>query len=264
MYVKCTSTADACVDRYWPASVEVSDSLDASMNTIHSTLRSLQSEVGLGKEHLSLERLASNPGPYLSLLYLIMVTYDSCSNGEDKVETEATNAWARDLAYQHPEYDGLTKSQKSRLVRKIVAAVNRGTPLICDAISGEPHASFRTYLLESIEKAKVAIANSKLYLQDIPYPIPLEPCFTPNVFRQQHRQRKFAIMPLLSFRRKFVEVDVQTLATLMKGSRVLTGQGNNQATQGKFGEFFENMAKFLKVFDFSKIGKPDRYMVSHA
>jgi hypothetical protein len=132
------------------------------------------------------------------------------------------------------------RRRRSRLVTKICSAINgKHDKLQADCLSSES----LTNIQATIMHVKLQIQASKNHLSQTSHSkVLLSECFMPERRTFDKKQLLFCMMPLYSYRNKYIEIDNQTLHTLARKSCYIA-QTNDD---------------FLEIFNFKKVRAPDR------
>ena len=204
--------------RDWPPSVQKTEELAAVVDGVADG-------INLGPVPVTEKALFARPHDYLPFFFKVLKFFEATAHSarEPLSKTSPPLTWLkRKMAMKVAEWKTMSKTGQ----RRVIAAVRR-----CMLQSGDPRSEpvIKSNLKTSLDYVLKLITKTQTKMK--------EQRFRPKMAVVPKHARLFTLHPLYSFQRRYIELDQQTLASLVNRAGGVVGTN-----------------LFWDAFDFTKIG----------
>jgi hypothetical protein len=237
----------------WPSDIARTGALEIAVRQIIQ-----ESDTGYTTP-VSSKSLSEDTVSYLRFLYDVLIYLEKYNSDQvslsDEIQTSASKGFGYLLIKSLQEFKTLGRKTRSKLVRRIVASINKNKQL-----GDFPQLSVlsREFIQNQIDESRRRITKSKevLKLEKGKAEELKHLCFCPEKFNFIKKERLFSLFPNYGFTRQHVTIDsVQFRATVQHVTKKL---------KVKFSDFYDDPGEddnsnlyisrqFAKIFDFAKV-----------
>ncbi|GAA5808661.1 hypothetical protein MFLAVUS_002054 [Mucor flavus] len=184
------------------------------------------------------------------LLYLERYN-DNETRNFNEVQAEATYVRVKQVLLGEDNFSTFNRKKRSRLSFLVFRRIRDGTNFVNNHRLNDEQNQF---LLDLIQNTRQQILNSRAYLDDNnTEAIRLEDCLRPEMTTAIKKYKIFNLVPLYSFQRKYVSIDIAYLKYLLSKVR-REAQSENLFDEGDSENKHEIATyAFSQVFDFGSV-----------
>ncbi|GAA5799348.1 hypothetical protein HPULCUR_004762 [Helicostylum pulchrum] len=246
----------------WPETIQNTPNNIALVNTIIGASR-------ITNEPVTMTLMTTNPGLFLQHMYQILLYFERFNNDNirtfNEVQTEASYAWMKQVLSGNDLFKVFNRKKRNRLsflaFRSLRDNINLENTLQLDVAQYE-------YIINLIQTTRNQIINSEIYLDENNenrLNTRIQDCFRPDMALSIKQYKLFSLVPMYSFTRKYVEIYIKHLRSLLLKAQRKTGitldslnrnrNRNNDDNNEGDNENKHELATLLfsQVFDFERL-----------
>ncbi|GAA5805581.1 hypothetical protein HPULCUR_011100 [Helicostylum pulchrum] len=196
----------------WPETIQNTPNNIALVNTIIGASR-------ITNEPVTMTLMTTNPGLFLQHMYQILLYFKKFNNDNirtfNEVQTEASYVWMKQVLSGNGLFKVFNRKKRNRLsflaLRSLRDNINLENTLQLDVAQYE-------YIVNLIQTTRNQIINSEIYLDENNenrLNTRIRDCFRPDMALSIKQYKLFSLVPIYSFTRKYVEINIKHLRSLL-------------------------------------------------
>ncbi|KAI9354657.1 hypothetical protein BD770DRAFT_130247 [Pilaira anomala] len=201
---------------------------------------------------VTLTSVSANPGFFLQHMHQMLQYLEAYNNDNirtfDEVQVDITYAWIKSFLSTSSQFKNFSRKKKNKLSFLVFRCI-RDHSLFGTALNLENDQL--AFLINFIATTQEQLRNSRLYHENRDN-IDIQNCFRPSMSESVRKYKLFTLVPMYNFTRKYVEIDIAHLRSL-----ILKVQNETEVDMGILDENADDNTKheaatrlFSEVFDF--------------
>ncbi|GAA5813016.1 hypothetical protein MFLAVUS_006482 [Mucor flavus] len=197
----------------WPTTVPNTPDNIALVDTIINATR-------ITNEPVTLTSITKNPGIYLQRMHQFLLYFEAFNNDTirtfNEVQTEASYVWVKQALNGSDLFKVLNRKKRNRLSFLAFTSLRDNTNF---ENTLQLETAQYEYIVNLIQTTRNQIVNSKIYMDESNenrLNVRIQYCFRPEMLLSIKQYKLFSLVPMYSFTRKYVEIDIAHLKFLLR------------------------------------------------
>lgn len=197
----------------WPTTVPNTPDNIALVDTIINATR-------ITNEPVTLTSITKNPGIYLQRMHQFLLYFEAFNNDTirtfNEVQTEASYVWVKQALNGSDLFKVLNRKKRNRLSFLAFTSLRDNTNF---ENTLQLETAQYEYIVNLIQTTRNQIVNSKIYMDESNenrLNVRIQYCFRPEMLLSIKQYKLFSLVPMYSFTRKYVEIDIAHLKSLLR------------------------------------------------
>lgn len=197
----------------WPTTVPNTPDNIALVDIIINATR-------ITNEPVTLASITKNPGIYLQRMHQFLLYFEAFNNDTirtfNEVQTEASYVWVKQALNGSDLFKVLNRKKRNRLSFLAFTSLRDNTNF---ENTLQLETAQYEYIVNLIQTTRNQIVNSKIYMDESNenrLNVRIQYCFRPEMLLSIKQYKLFSLVPMYSFTRKYVEIDIAHLKSLLR------------------------------------------------